>query len=68
MGSIPILVKEGSIVPMGPVVQSAADTEDPLEIRIYSVKDADFLLYEDSGDGYAYEHGGEPWPEIQIVP
>ncbi len=53
---------------MGPVVQSAADTEDPLEIRIYSVKDADFLLYEDSGDGYAYEHGGEPWPEIQIVP
>jgi alpha-D-xyloside xylohydrolase len=57
LDQIPILVKEGSIVPMGPVVQSTADAEDPLEIRIYGGKDADFLLYEDSGDGYAYEHG-----------
>jgi alpha-D-xyloside xylohydrolase len=54
---MPIFVKEGSIVPMGPVVQSAADTEDPLEVRIYGGKDADFELYEDSGDGYAYEKG-----------
>jgi alpha-D-xyloside xylohydrolase len=54
---IPILVKEGSIVPMGPVVQSTAEAEDPLEIRVYGGKDADFLLYEDSGDSYAYEHG-----------
>jgi alpha-D-xyloside xylohydrolase len=50
---MPIFVKEGSIVPMGPVVQSAADAEDPLEVRIYGGKDADFQLYEDSGDGYA---------------
>jgi alpha-D-xyloside xylohydrolase len=56
LDQIPILVKEGSIVPMGPVVQSTAAAEDPLEIRIYGGKDADFLLYEDSGDGYAYEH------------
>jgi alpha-D-xyloside xylohydrolase len=54
---IPILVKAGSILPMGPVVQSASEPEDPLEIRIYSGKDADFTLYEDNGDGYAYEHG-----------
>ncbi len=54
---IPIMVKEGSIVPMGPVVQSTADAEGPLEIRIYGGKDADFVLYEDSGDSYAYEHG-----------
>jgi alpha-D-xyloside xylohydrolase len=54
---IPILVKEGSILPMGPVVQSTAGVQDPVEIRIYGGKDADFLLYEDSGDGYAYEHG-----------
>jgi alpha-D-xyloside xylohydrolase len=57
LNQIPILVKEGSIVPMGPVVQSTADAEDPMEIRIYGGKDADFLLYEDSGDSYAYEHG-----------
>ena len=54
---MPIFVKAGSIVPMGPVVQSAADAEDPLELRIYGGKNADFQLYEDSGDGYAYEKG-----------
>src|SRR5208337_2388876 len=52
---IPILVKEGSIVPLGPIVQSASEPEDPLEIRIYTGKDADFQLYEDSGDSYSYE-------------
>lgn len=57
LDQMPIFVKEGSIVPMGPVVQSAADTEDPLELRIYGGKSADFELYEDSGDGYAYETG-----------
>lgn len=54
---IPIFAREGSIVPMGPVVQSAAEVEDPLELRIYGGKDADFELYQDSGDGYAYEKG-----------
>ena len=54
---IPILVKAGSIVPMGPVIQSAAEHQDPLDIRIYAGKDASFELYDDGGDGYAYEHG-----------
>lgn len=57
LSRIPILVKAGSIIPMGPVLQSTAETEDPLEIRIYGGKDADFELYEDGGDGYAYENG-----------
>jgi len=55
LNRIPILVKEGSIVPMGPVVQSAAEQQEPLEIRVYRGKDARFDLYEDGGDGYAYE-------------
>ncbi len=57
LDEIPILVKAGSIVPMGPVVQSAEEVQDPMEIRVYGGRDADFLLYEDSGDGYAYENG-----------
>jgi len=57
LDQIPILAKMGSIVPMGPIVQSTAVPQDPLEMRIYGGKDADFLLYEDSGDSYAYEHG-----------
>jgi alpha-D-xyloside xylohydrolase len=53
---IPILVRAGSILPLGPVVQSASEQQDPLDIRIYGGKDASFELYDDSGDGYAYEH------------
>jgi alpha-D-xyloside xylohydrolase len=54
---MPILVKEGSIVPLGPVVQSASGPQKQLEIRVYGGKDASFDLYEDGGDGYAYEKG-----------
>ena len=39
---IPILIKEGSIVPMGPVVQSTAEQQEPLEIRVYAGKDTAF--------------------------
>jgi alpha-D-xyloside xylohydrolase len=53
---IPILVRAGSVVPLGPVVQSASEDQDPLDIRIYGGKDASFELYDDSGDGYGYEH------------
>jgi len=57
LSQIPIHVKEGSIVVLGPEVQSAADSEDPLEVRIYPGHDADFIFYQDHGDGYAYESG-----------
>lgn len=57
LNRIPILVRAGSIVPLGRVVQSTAEAEDPIEIRVYGGSDADFLLYEDGGDGYAYEQG-----------
>jgi alpha-D-xyloside xylohydrolase len=59
LNRIPILVKEGSILPLGPIVQSASEHQDPLEIRIYGGKDASFDIYEDSGDGYAYERGAK---------
>lgn len=54
---LPILVKQGSIVPMGPVIQDVSEPQNPLEIRVYGGKDASFDLYQDSGDGYAYEQG-----------
>ncbi len=56
LNQIPILVRAGSIVPLGSVVQSASENQDPLDIRIYGGKDASFELYDDSGNGYAYEH------------
>lgn len=55
---IPVFVKRGSILPMGPVKQySAEPTDEPLEIRIYSGADATFTLYEDEGTNTNYESG-----------
>jgi len=54
---IPFYVRAGTILPMGPVIQSTAEAEDPLEVRIYPGADADFSLYEDDGTTYAYENG-----------
>lgn len=54
----PLYVRAGSIVPMGPEQQYTDELPDaPWEIRIYPGADADFTIYEDAGDGYAYEQG-----------
>ncbi len=55
---IPLYVRAGSILPMGPNVQYA--TQDPAaayEVRIYPGADARFTLYEDDNETYAYEKG-----------
>ena len=41
---IAILVKVGSVIPLGPVVQDATEPQEDLEIRIYPGKDAAFDL------------------------
>jgi alpha-D-xyloside xylohydrolase len=62
---IPVFVKEGSIVPMGNIIQSTNSLQDELEIRIYTGKDAAFTLYNDEGDNYNYEKG--KYSEIPII-
>jgi alpha-D-xyloside xylohydrolase len=57
LDQMPIFVKAGSLVPLGPEIQYASQSRDPLEVRIYGGKDADLQLYQDDGDGYAYERG-----------
>jgi alpha-D-xyloside xylohydrolase len=55
---IPLLVKCGSILPMGPFVQYAAEKPaDPIELRIYPGADGNFTMYEDENDNYNYEKG-----------
>jgi alpha-D-xyloside xylohydrolase len=55
---LPMYVRAGSIVPMGPDVQFAAEKPaDPIELRIYRGADGDFVLYEDENDTYNYEKG-----------
>ena len=58
MNIIPIYVKAGTILPLGPDVQYSGEKQwKDLEIRIYPGKDATFVLYEDEGNNYNYEHG-----------
>ncbi len=57
LNQIPIYVKAGSIVPMGPFIQYANQSADPLEIRVYRGASGTFTLYEDEGDSYRYETG-----------
>ena len=55
---VPVFVKCGTVLPIGPDVQYAAEKPwDSLQIRVYTGADGDFTLYEDEGDGYAYEKG-----------
>jgi alpha-D-xyloside xylohydrolase len=55
---IPLLVRAGSIIPMGPFLQYATEKPaDPLELRIYPGSDGSFTLYEDENDNYNYEKG-----------
>ena len=55
---IPLLIKAGSIIPMGPFLQYAAEkAADPIELRIYPGADGQFTLYEDENDNYNYEKG-----------
>jgi alpha-D-xyloside xylohydrolase len=56
--TIPLYIKAGSILPMGPYLQYATEkAADPIEIRIYTGADATFVLYEDENDTYNYEQG-----------
>jgi alpha-D-xyloside xylohydrolase len=55
---MPLYVRAGSILPLGPDVQYAAEKPaDPIEIRIYSGANGTFTLYEDENDTYNYEKG-----------
>ena len=56
--NIPVYVKGGSILPIGPDKQYAADkAAEPIELYIYPGADATFTLYEDDGQTNNYEQG-----------
>lgn len=55
---MPVFIKAGSILPLGPAKQYAAEKSDePIALHIYSGADATFCLYEDEGINHNYESG-----------
>jgi alpha-D-xyloside xylohydrolase len=64
LDKIPVYVKEGSILPVGPEMQYTGEKPtDPITLYIYTGKDATFSLYEDEGLNYNYERG-----EYTLIP
>jgi alpha-D-xyloside xylohydrolase len=58
LSKLPLYVRAGSIVPMGPTMEwSTEKPADPIEIRVYAGADGDFTLYEDENDNYDYAKG-----------
>jgi len=57
LDKIPLFIKAGSIIPMGPIIQYSTEKNDPVEIRIYPGANGEFTLYEDENDNYNYEKG-----------
>jgi alpha-glucosidase (family GH31 glycosyl hydrolase) len=64
--TMPLYVRAGSILALGPVKQYTGEKVDqPLSISIYPGADASFLLYEDDGSSFNYRKG--EWMGIQMA-
>jgi len=64
--TLPLYVRAGSILPLGPVKQFVDEKVDgPLSVSIYPGADASFLLYEDDGVSFNYRKG--QWTGIQMT-
>lgn len=55
--TIPLFVRAGSILPLGSTVLSAQQPQTIASVRVYPGADADFTLFSDDGNTYAYEKG-----------
>ncbi len=66
LDTIPLYVRAGAIVPMGPVKQYTAERVDsPLDILVYPGADGAYLLYEDDGSTFNFRQG--EWMGIQMT-
>jgi alpha-glucosidase len=56
--TLPVYVKEGSIIPIQPLTQSTSETPNgPLTLRIYPGKDCHGSVYQDDGKTFAFKRG-----------
>lgn len=58
LATLPLYLKAGALLPLGPVKQFALEPNiEPLTLVIYPGDDGEFNLYEDDGCTFDYEHG-----------
>ena len=58
LATIPLYVRAGAVLPIGPVRQYATQmTDDPLTIKVYPGADGELVLCEDDGISFNYRRG-----------
>jgi alpha-D-xyloside xylohydrolase len=58
LARMPLFVKAGSIIPLGPAIEYTGQKPDaPITLYVYAGQDGSFDLYEDDGLSYGYERG-----------
>jgi alpha-glucosidase/alpha-D-xyloside xylohydrolase len=58
LDTMPLYVRAGTILPLGPVRQYTGEAVDgPLTLQIYPGADGQFLVYEDDGVSFAHRQG-----------
>ncbi|HEX8764572.1 MAG TPA: TIM-barrel domain-containing protein [Candidatus Acidoferrum sp.] len=63
--TLPLFIREGTILPLGPVKQCVNERVDgQLSTTVYPGTDGEFLLYEDDGISFNYRKGD--WMGIQL--
>lgn len=55
---IPVFIREGAIIPAGPVLQHVGDPAAPrMTANVYGGANSEFVLYEDDGESFGYTRG-----------
>jgi alpha-glucosidase/alpha-D-xyloside xylohydrolase len=58
LATLPLYVRAGAILPLGPVKQTVHEASDaPLTLRLYPGADGTFALYEDDGKTFDFRNG-----------
>ena len=65
LATMPIHVRAGAIIPLGPVKEYAEQSvERPLRLVVYPGADGSYVLYEDDGKSFDYRKGG--WMKVEL--
>lgn len=69
LDKIPLFVKDGGIIPLIPSRLHVPENGEalPLEVRHYGESGGTFMLYDDDGETFDYEHGDYSWTELKVV-
>jgi alpha-glucosidase (family GH31 glycosyl hydrolase) len=66
LATMPLYVRAGAIIPLGPVKQYTEEKVDgPLTVQVYPGANGDFLLYEDDGKSFDFRRGN--WMGIRMT-